>query len=264
MTTEQIPQDYVPPDAPLTIGGVLDDGFRLTRAVYRQVFVIALIGAFIANIPTLMITVDEADPLAMFNGVFFAVLLLSTLVSAFAFAWAIYFIHRAALQQPVSLGDAATLAMRRFPVMLVVFIAYFFIILLGYVALIVPGVILTLTLMFAAYLVITDNAGVGDSFKGSYNLVWGNWWRTAALFTVLFFVFIVIYAVVAIVTGVVIAFQGGESDLLLTVFEWVVAPLLQAAYMPVMYSCSLAILNDLKLRRQGDDLEARLAQVEAD
>lgn len=255
---------YTKPDTPLSIGGVLDDGFKLTRATYKHVFGIALLGAFASNIPSMMITPNAEDPLAIFGPGLILATIIGSLFGLFVFAWAVHRVHSISEGREISLGEAAPHAASNYLTLLVVMICYVLIVVLGLFAFVIPGIILGLTLLLAPYLVVIDNQGFVDALKQSHNLVWGNWWRTAVIFTVIFFILTVLYLVITVVVALVIGFQAAEteSSMLLNLLNWVIVPVITATYMPVMYACTVAIFNDLKLRKEGGDLDARLAEAE--
>ena len=249
---------YQKPQTPLSIGGVLDDGFQLTKAAYGQIFVIALIGSIVGNAPAALLGVDAADPenaLGLAGLLFLFVVPLSILF----FAWALCRTQGIAEGRPMDLSESLAVALKKFFPALVATILYALIIMLGFLALVVPGIILAMTLLFAPYLVVTDGCGVIESIRRSHNLVWGNWWRTAALFLVVGFVLIVFYALVgAAAVMAEIAGDPADATIVTGVLNWIVIPAIQALYMPVLYCFTVAILNDLKLRREGGDLAARL------
>ncbi len=91
--------------------------------------------------------------------------------------------------------------------------------------------------------------------------MWGNWWRTLLIFTVIFVIYSVIYmglALIAIVPAFLSAGSGPSVnnlylDLGGVVINTVVYPFF-AAMMVVQY-------NDLKLRKEGQDLEARINEA---
>lgn len=54
---------YQRPDTLLSIGGVLDDGFRLVKSSYGKVFLLALFAAFAGQIPNYFLGGTPAEQL---------------------------------------------------------------------------------------------------------------------------------------------------------------------------------------------------------
>ncbi len=257
---------YTKPTAPLSIGGVLDDGFKLTKHVYAQIFLLALIASVIGNIPNMIVGQPalEADPMAVFSGTFLVAWLLSMLIGLLMFGAMVYMIHSAANNTPVSIGDGINYSVSVFVPLVLCSFLYFIVFTIGLFLLVVPGVILGLSLLFGPYLVIIDKLGPVDALKRSHDLVWGNWWRTLAIFTVIGFIFFVIYMVIGVAAGFSAAASGtSDSSGMMMLVQLVIIPLLTAVMIPVIYAMSVAVFNDLKLRKEGGDLQARLDATQA-
>jgi hypothetical protein len=97
--------------------------------------------------------------------------------------------------------------------------------------------------------------------------VWGNWWRTAAILAVGFIVVFVIYMAASLVIGVLVpllVLGGGdaESVLLITLISsLLIGVLMSLLITPFYISMLLAIYWDLKLRKDGGDLAARVGAL---
>jgi hypothetical protein len=100
-------------------------------------------------------------------------------------------------------------------------IVFGIIVVLGFIALIVPGIILTIMFSLAFPVLIIENKGVLDSMGRSRQLVGHRWLKTFATF-------LVIGIIIAIASSIVSAISG-----LFGVTSPVVSGLLSALYMPV-------------------------------
>ncbi len=248
---------YQRPQAPLSIGGVLDDGFQLARACFPVAFPIALVGAIISQIPNTMIS---DTPTELPGAGFWLALLLSFVVSVFVFIALVRMVSTVAEGGQMTPGEALGGSAGYLLATVVCGIVYGLIVMLGMVLLIVPGVLFGLSLAFAPYLVITDDAGPMDALGRSHRLVWGNWWRTAAVLSVVVFIAIVLYVLVILVMGLSLFFAE-EGSAVVRIVEFVLTAAVTAVLSPVMYSFFISILNDLKLRSEGEDLEARIGAI---
>jgi len=246
---------YQPTDAPQSIGGVLDDGFRLYRASLPQVFLLVAVGVLAGQIPGLMVQSSGTVP-SLSMSLLLSVLL-SMLVSVLFYGAAIGRMHAVARQQAMSLGDALSFGARRMLPLLAFSLLYGVIIAVGLLLLIVPGVLFGVSLMFGAYVVLLDGKGPVASLAISHNLVWGSWWRTLVIVSVGSVIMMAGYLLVGFAAGFAVAY-GGEPGVLLTLIEFGLLPLLGALVGPLFYALMLATYYDLKLRRSGADLEQRL------
>ncbi len=255
---------YQRPEAPRSIGGTLDDGFRLFKASYTQVFILAFVAALVGQIPSMMLsgTADPADPFGQFTAGVGVAFVLAMLVSAVIYGAIIAMIHAVANNQSLSMSQAFAVGLQRFFPLVLCGLLYTLAIFLGTLALIIPGIILSLTLLFGVYAVVTDNLGPVAALKYSHNLVWGNWWRTAAVVGVGTFIFMVGMILVAMISGFAAAAGSDginpESVQSSPILNFVVLPLITAVLSPLFYTFIMAAFNDLKLRHSGADLAERI------
>ena len=130
-------------------------------------------------------------------------------------------------------------------------------VMLGLLALIVPGVILSLSLLLYQALIIIDDEGIFSSLKASHRLVQGNWWRTATVFFIPALIVMVVYMILVFVFGLTYTLIEGQETALNFGAD-MLSILISAVLSPLFIAIVLVQLNDLKLRSQGLDLAARL------
>ena len=130
----------------------------------------------------------------------------------------------------------------------------------------IPYIIFLVSLKFYDTAIVLDDVGTFRSIVYSHKLVWGNWWRTTAVYMVPIVLALVLFMIFYFVLGLG-AFlsmpRGGpvnpgamfplSSGLVLFVILGLIIPLFPAV--------SVALYHDLKLRKSGGDLEARLASA---
>ena len=253
---------YQQPNAPQSIGGVLDSGFKLYRESLSQAYVLGAIAAFV------MAPVNLLQPYLLRNGfdpslvgqVALAVLAMA-IVAAVLYAALIARIDAAARGAPLSLGEALSLGLRRMPAMFVAGILTGIITFIGLCLVVIPGLIVVIWLIFAPFAVVIERRGPIESLSYSRALVRGNWWRTTALLTIIFIVLMAVYFLFGVGMSIAVisdpaAAARGEVPWYVT---FIVAPVLSAVIAPLTYSLMLAIFYDLRLRHEGGDLAARIA-----
>ncbi|HEX5339430.1 MAG TPA: hypothetical protein VFX47_00955 [Gammaproteobacteria bacterium] len=121
-------------------------------------------------------------------------------------------------------------------------------VLVGYVLLIVPGLILTVSLAFFQFCVVLDRQGPIAALNRSHTLVWGNWWRTfwALLIMLLVIALIAVVLLVpfALALGMHTSADTGRNLLIQGVLQMVAEAIFSPFALAVMYT----LYNDLKVR----------------
>jgi hypothetical protein len=282
---------YLQPNAPQSIGGVLDSGFKLYRESLSKVFVIAVLAALVAA-PS-----NFAGPYFVTNGfspkavvmVLAGMLVIGVIVAALNNAL-IARIDSVASSSPSSFREALKIGLRRMPATILcgLVMSFFAILLLipggilaasmfpslgatpalnpgplllMLVVLFVPLSVVAIWFVFGPSAVVVERFGPLRSLGFSFTIVRGHWWRTAALLTLLGILLLALYFVVGIVAGIVAVISGfavGGGGVPL-VFNLVVGPVVSALAVPLVYSLLLSIYYDLKMRHEGGDLAARIA-----
>jgi hypothetical protein len=97
-----------------------------------------------------------------------------------------------------SLGKSARFVASKYITLLVASIISGIIVMLGFVALFIPGIFLGVKLFFVQYGILIGNKGVVSSLKNSWKITKGNWWRVFILMIVFSIVSMLISSVVAI------------------------------------------------------------------
>ena len=257
----------------LSIGQVLDRGFTVYRLSLRSVFPYTLISSLLALVvprlvfpPSHLVNGNKLD-MASFGGYFM-------LVSAMGLIALLFKIAVVRKQDDIASGrnqltgiEPLSGALRYFLPVLGVSFLLGFIIMIGFLLLIVPGIFLSVSLCFAIFALVLDGDRIGDSLERSRVLVRGHWWRTATILTVAMLIYLAVYAgVTALATlalplsNVMSVASGNPApNTLGTLLVSVVVGLCNAALLPMIYAIALVTYRDLQLRKGGEDLAARIA-----
>ncbi len=259
---------------PSSIGRVLDSGFRLFAASLKPVLLLIIVTAIINVImqyamfqtmaPVQQYTTQEEIAQQMTG-------IMPQLVGISIVIWLVSIILYNAILSCVGevskggngeLYDSLIVGIRKaFPVFIAA-ILYSLAISIGFVLLVIPGLILMVTLLFFQVLIVVDNEGIIASLKKSHALVWGNYWRTTAVILVPFFIIYALMMVVAFAAGFFGAFSTpdmaqGQMQMTFGMFDVVLA-VVSVLMVPLLDSIFIAHVNDLKLRKSGSDLEQRM------
>jgi hypothetical protein len=252
---------------------VLDTTFQLYKASVMPVLPLCILLAIATTPPSIYMLMQggaasATDPMAMLSAMFSLTYLLIYLVSVAATLWAMgaIYLRMGAIGADGDLANGAALQMSlgRVPHLFAAAILFAIALVIGLALLIVPGLILMVSLLLCFNLVMQENKGPVDALTGSHKLVWGNWWRTAAVLTVGFIIVLVLYVVVGMIVGVLMPLFGATvDDVLVTsmLTNLVVGALLSLLLTPFYAAMVIALYWDLKLRKEGGDLAARVGAL---
>lgn len=260
----------IQPTQPQTIGGVLDTAFQLYKASITSVLPLCLLLALAGSAPSIYMLVSGvgSDPFAALAAMSDPLYWLTYVLSLVATLWlmaALYLKeHAVAVGEEMALGAALQSALRFILPMILMTICFVLAVGIGTVLLIIPGLILLVSLMLATNLIVFEHKGPIAALTGSHRLVWGNWWRTAAIVTVGFFVLFVIYMAAGLIIGILAPaiVMGADSPMLFATLSGVaVVVLINLLVTPFYIGLLIAIYWDLKLRKEGGDLASRVGAL---
>jgi hypothetical protein len=252
--------------APRGIGQVIDSVFQLFRASFMSLLVFALIGGLIGVVPIayMLWSGAFADPLtaagmALMPGYWISILCTVPL-TLIIYGAAIARGESVAQGRKISIGAALGRGLSCLLTMLVASILYGLCVAGGMVLLVIPGLILMMSLFMYQPAIILDDKGVVESLKYSHSLVWGNWWRTTAVFSIALIIIYVLFLLIGVAAGVLFIMVGFDAVIAFIV-QAVTTLLAGFLITPFFVSLYLEVYRDLKMRKEGGDLAARIAAV---
>ena len=245
---------YQRPDAPQTIGQVLTQGFLLFRASINEVFGLAFIGAAVGQIPGMLgLVITPGQPLPEITGEIGFALAGAIIVGSVLYGTIVARINAVATRTELSISQALQIGLRKGPSVFIAGVIFFSATILGFSALVFPGVIIAVTFMFCFYAIIVKDMGPLQGLGYSQKLVWQDWWRSFGLVASMFAGVLLIASLISIIANIVIAASGstGDPDTLPWYVDLLVVPLVSGVVTPLIYAFSLAIFYDLELRSSG-------------
>ena len=265
---------YTPQLRPLSVGEMLDAGFRLFRARFGTLLLCVLVPilpfAILGTI--LQASVDENAfdvnaPASADSGTALAGSLVAGLVQSAAVALAIAAcfkaISAAYLGERTDAGESLRYALGRAIPLLVTYVIWIVIVSIGTILLIIPGIFLATRLSMTFAALVFERTGPFGSLGRSWQLTKGNFWRTLGTLVVVFLITFVLQLVLGgIAGGILGASDSGEFAVavvltLVNVLTLVVTYPLWAAVVSVLY-------YDLRVRNEGFDLQLLAQGVGAD
>ena len=255
-------------DQPVSIGKILDTSFRLYTASFKKVIGYGLIIGSVYLILTVamnLLLLSEGEDPGQINATVMQSMLsvmgltiLAGIVATIFYVAIIYRIDNLVCNRDDSFSEGLMKGIKKFPATFLGMFLYVIALGIGTVFLVVPGVIFSLSLLFYLYYIVVEDHSTISALKASHKIVWGDWWRTLMVFMVPGFLLLIVYMLIGM-----LAVYMGEFDTANTAPLSVVdvfTNLTSAFIAPYFYALGYVQYRDLKLRKTGDDLEARIAQ----
>jgi hypothetical protein len=264
-----------PPSRPQAIGEVLDSAFRIFQATLLKSLpysVLATVAGQLQNIYAIVTgrtlhTFSNSDP------GWWTLYLLGAILGC-AFINAIIIRQAAVASGSQSVGPAAILeGLRKVPanilmvIVIAIVVGIWFLPLLGIPAahrtwsiavLCLPAAYLGVLFLCSWPALLVGHKGPLESLRYSAHLIRGNWWRTVMVYLVVL-TMIIVLSVTAGLLGVLTQVFAARDLAVTTAVSAVMVVASGAVYMPFVTSMSLALYGDLQARKEGTDLERRIA-----
>jgi hypothetical protein len=110
---------------------------------------------------------------------------------------------------------------------------------------------------------VIGQKGILGSLRYSAHLIRGNWWRTVAVYLVAWAMLGVLFVSAWVFAEVFATFTAGGDLAIATAISTVVVTALSAIYVPLFTATALSLYGDLEARKEGADLQRRMADVAA-
>jgi hypothetical protein len=267
---------FYPPARPSSVGEVLDLAFRIFKATLVKGLpygICAVVSQWLPNIydlsrgATAHAALGAGQPVR--TGFFVAGVLLALM------AWLALLLRQRAIieQRHTSLKSELGEALRRLPSFFVATLLFLVIVAGGFAVLTLAPqqhrvglrVLLFVWTVYAAILlsctwpaVLFSGRGPLGALGQSARLVWGNWWRMAAVYAVGGVVVVVVSILLGALIAAIVSWLGAGITVSTSVFTEV-ATALGAVTAPFAGALLLATFGDLRVRKEGTDLRQRIA-----
>jgi hypothetical protein len=258
------PPRLYPPSRPQSIGEVLDTGFRIFQSTLLPCLpygVVWVIVGQLANLHDLatgrpLRVFGGADPIWWLWSLIGAVLTLTV--------WSSLILRQSALASGAasSMGAELRTALARLPQLVALMVMGAAACMVGLLLFVVTGLYLIVAFAFATPAMLARRLGPLDALRYCARLVYGNWWRTTFILIIAIVVILALYTVLVTVTVLVFG-AGGIADVaVVTAVSRAAGIALGAVIAPLACAMILATFGELRARREGVDLEGRIARAE--
>jgi Membrane domain of glycerophosphoryl diester phosphodiesterase len=266
---------YTPQLRPLSVGEMLDAGFRLFRARFTTLILCVLV-------PVVPLTIVAAavqasvDPNAFDldattttdSGTALAGSLVGSLIqfaaAALAIAACFKAISAAYLGERAGAGESLRYALGRVLPLIVAYLVILIIVVVGLVALIIPGIWLAVKLAMVFPVVVFERKGPFGAIGRSWTLTRENWWRTFGALAVIFLITFVMQLVLAGLVAGILGASESVSELTAAIVLTLVNLITLALTYPLWASVTSVVYYDLRVRNEAFDLHLLAQGMGAD
>lgn len=266
---------FTPQLRPLSIGEILDAGFRLLRSRFGALMACVLVPIVpLAILNTVIIastnpeTFDvnataTSDSASEVVGVLGARLLLG-LGGLLAVAACFKVISAAYLGERSSAGESLRYGLSRLPALVGASIVLLIALVPAFIALAIPGIFLAVKWCVASTAIVAERAGPLKGLSRSWALTRGHWWRTFATLLVLGLIGIVLWFAILFTIGAALASVDSISTVTVAVLDTLIIVLILALLYPLDAAVLTVLYYDMRVRNEGYDLQLLARGVGAD
>jgi hypothetical protein len=266
---------FYPPTRPLAIGEVLDLAIQIFKATAIRGIPYGICAVTFEQLPNIYDLGSGAvrQPYGGDRPLWLALFFVGTVLALIA--WSALLLQQRAIieRKPGTLGRQLTEALRRLPVFVLATVLFFVVMGGDFAALLlvpiqyhswvrVPLIVLSVYLAVALSctwpaVLFVDQGPLG-ALRHSSRLVWGNWWRACAIYTVGAAAVMVLAILVAVLIALVVPALVADIPVMMAVYR-VLANAMVAVVAPFVGALVLAVFGDLRVRKEGIDLRQRIA-----
>ncbi len=238
----------------LSIGEIIDLSFTIYRRDFRTLFFIALATT---SVPLVLdIYVASRGGLVAAPAAWVATMILTVVMTALATAATTYVVSEAYLGRPLGTGDALRRALPLLGQVIVLSFVSTFLAGLGLVLLIVPGIIIACGLGVATPALVLESHDAMKALGRSWSLTRGFRGKMFLLFLVLGIIIIIPSMGVTMIALLFSRGTPGPGDVSAAVIGATVASgLVRILVYPIIYCTLTVAYYDLRVRKEGFDLE---------
>jgi hypothetical protein len=248
---------------PLSAGEILDLSFSLYRRHFGSLAVVVML---CSGLPLLLnIYIESSGGVLAHPVAWFGYLLLLVILGSVATAASVFIVSESYLGRSLSAGDALTRATPYVGQLVLYSIMFSLIVGLGLLLLIVPGVILACGLVLATPIIVLESgAGASAALGRSWALTKGSRGKIfALLLTLVVLLYIPIFAISVVGAMLLpaatdITALAGSSRL----FIIAVGGVVQMFVYPMLYCVLTIAYYDLRVRKEGFDLEVLASSLQ--
>ncbi len=255
----------IPELRPLGLGEILDTAFKIYRRHFRSLCLAVLVVVVPLAVISTLVTLSadpsafdgSADADAAFDetevGALAATAVLAVLLSTLATAACTRAVAAAYLGRPVDWKASLRFGLRKLLPLVLVSILTGIAVILGLIALILPGIYIAVRLFLASPALVVEDQTATGAMGRSWTLVKDRWWAT---FGTILVSTLLIFIISAILQGLIVApvIAGADSGLVGAILNTIGTVVTNTITIPLQAAVLTILYFDLRVRKEGFDL----------
>jgi Membrane domain of glycerophosphoryl diester phosphodiesterase len=266
---------FTPQLRPLSVGEMLDAGFRLFNARFMTLVLCVLVPVVPLTIIATALqasvdpyafdlnTTETADSGTALAGTLVAAAI-QFAAAALAVAACFKAISAAYLGERAGVSESLRYALGRLLPLIVAYLLFMLIFVVGFILLIIPGIWLGVKLSMLFPAVVFEREGPFGAIGRSWTLTRGHWWRTFGTLIVVFLITFVLQLVFGGVVGALLGASDTVSELTVAIVLTLVNLITLAVTYPLWAAVTTVLYYDLRVRNEGFDLQLLARGMGAD
>lgn len=255
---------------PQSVGEILDATFAIYRRQFPRLFTIAVVSLALPYILQTYVTgqlerVTSPDQFLTIFAWLLVLMLLFAVFQAVATAATVHVVSESYLGNELTVADAFRRTGPSVWGLIVVWLSVTLIVLFGTALFIVPGIILALGLAFSTQVLVLERVSPLEAMRRSWTLARGSKGKIFLLIITVGVILLVVLMGSLIALMFVSLFfaspEPGASDPLLTTVSNVVVLIVQLLIFPILPCLLTVTYYDLRVRKEGFDLEVLEAAI---
>jgi Membrane domain of glycerophosphoryl diester phosphodiesterase len=266
---------FTPQLRPLSVGEILDAGFRLFRARFGTLLLAVLV-------PVLPLAIAGTIVVALTDEHYFDVnttqvddsgsavagnligLILQGIALALAVAACFKIISAAYLGDEATVGASLRYGVGRIAALIVAYFVLSVILIISFIILLVPFIYFSVKLSMAFPAIVFERKGPFGSIGRSFSLTRGNFWRVlGTLVVVVLLMFVLFIALTVAITAGLLNMESASEAVVAVIYTALNIIVIALSY-PLFAAILTVIYYDLRVRNEGFDLQLLARGVGAD
>ncbi len=265
-------EPFRPQLRPLSIGEILETGFKLLRGRFSTLIACVLVPVVPLTIlgTALAAAIDpdryDVDATGTSSSADLANLvdnLLGGCAAAIAIAAGFPVISSAYLGEQVDARTSLRYGLSRLLPLLVAYFVISIAVGLGLIALVIPGVFLAIKWSITFPAIVAERTGAFDGMTRSWELTRGTWWRVFGALVVVLLISFVLVFLVLVAFGAALASSDSISETTFAVLITAVSIAALAIVYPLTAAIVTVLYYDLRVRNEGLDLPALAGKLDS-
>jgi hypothetical protein len=165
------------------------------------------------------------------------------------------------LNRDTSVGAAYSAALKKFWVLIIAAFLYGLATVFGFMLCLAPGIFLSVAMSLYVFAIMFEDMGIIESLTRSMDLIKGHWWKLALVLFLVTIINALIGSIPNMLSGVIAPMAGPGAAKVLVPLATFFSSLVQMAITPIATVVSILFYYDLRIRKEGYDLEIMAREI---